>query len=158
MNKEQIISLLELQPHPEGGYYKEIFRSDDEITVIRNNEAVIRNTLTSIYFLLGSGDRSVFHRLQSDEVWYYHSGGSATIYCISPEGTLDEKIIGPGGEMQVIIPRNHWFGALVHADAGFILVSCAVAPGFDFDDFEMPDRACLLALYPQFHELIHRLT
>lgn len=158
MTKQDYIHQLKLVPHPEGGFYREVYRSNDEINIDRKGESVVRSTLTSIFFLLGSDDYSVFHRLKSDEIWYYHSGCSATIYIISPDGKLKEIIIGENHHLQVVIPKHHWFGVIVNQPDSFILVSCAVAPGFDFQDFEMGKREELILNYPDHEGLIIKLT
>lgn len=158
MSKQEWIQQLSLLPHPEGGYYREVFRGNDVISSGDNRYSGPRNNITSIYFLLGSEDRSVFHRLKSDEIWYYHAGCSATLHLLDADGNYRKEIIGPEGQLQVIITRDQWFGATVNTPDSYILVSCAVAPGFDFSDFEMASREELLASYSQHEEIIKRLT
>ena len=163
MNKaEYWIDKLQLLPHPEGGWYKEVYRSEEEI----QNDSLphgfkgSRSYMTSIYFLLGKKDISRFHILGSDEIWYYNQGCSCTIQMIDKAGNYSNATAGPEGEMQVIIPNNTYFAAEVNPskEADFILVSCAVAPGFDFQDFRLVEQQELEALCPTQRELISRFT
>ena len=157
------IDKLELIEHPEGGYYKEIYRSEEEFSsdALPDRYAGKRNFGTSIYFLLTTESVSNFHRLKSDEIWHFHQGGVAKIHFISEEGTYSFKTIGADFEndetLQVVIPRNTWFAAEVIKD-DFILVGCTVAPGFEFQDFELANRAALSANFPEYSELIVQFT
>jgi predicted cupin superfamily sugar epimerase len=163
VTKEYWIEKLKLLSHPEGGYYKEVYRSEGEIQAdsLPNKYEGARNYATSIYFLLGHDDISSFHRLKSDELWYYHDGEPLHVYIIE-NGTLRiEKLglnIDEGEQLQVIIPAGSIFGAKVISNKNFTLMGCAVAPGFDFKDFELLDRKTLLDLYPQHEEVIKMLT
>jgi predicted cupin superfamily sugar epimerase len=151
------IDHLNLQPHPEGGYYKEVFRSRHE--VVRAGEATAKQACTSIYYLLEGEDFSGFHRLASDELWYFHKGAPLHIHVIDNEGTHTtiELSDTDTGSLQAVIPPNTWFAAEIPSAAGFALVSCAVAPGFDFAEFEMAKNGELLAQYPQHKDLLDRL-
>lgn len=160
---DYFIKKLEMQPHQEGGYFKEIEASSEEITV--NNEGientVTRKLWTSIYFLLRDGEVSNFHRLKSDEMWYYHAGSSLTIYMISPEGELIIKELGLEIELgetpQVLVPKGYIFGSAMNKQ-GYSLVGCMVSPGFDYHDFELFERAELLKKYPAYEKEILKLT
>lgn len=151
------IEKLQMESHPEGGYYKRSLYSDSEIEVGEKK----RHLWTSIYFLLETGEVSNFHRLKSDEMWYFHSGSALTIYMIDPEGNLETRQLGldiENGEMpQVLVPKGYIFGSAMNED-GYSLVGCMVSPGFDFEDFELFERDYLLDLYPQHSEIIHKLT
>lgn len=151
------IDHLSLQPHPEGGYYKEVFRSRHE--VVRAGEATAKQACTSIYYLLEGEDFSGFHRLASDELWYFHKGALLHIHVIDNEGTHTtiELSDTDTGSLQAVIPPNTWFAAEIPSAAGFALVSCAVAPGFDFAEFEMAKKGELLVQYPQHKDLLDRL-
>jgi predicted cupin superfamily sugar epimerase len=151
------INHLNLQPHPEGGYYKEVFRSGVE--VMRAETQNIKQACTSIYYLLEGSDFSGFHRLASDELWYFHKGAPLHIHIIDNEGvhTTIELSDGPAGSLQAVIPPNTWFAAELPSQSGFALVSCAVAPGFDFAEFEMAKKQDLLTQYPQHTHLLNRL-
>lgn len=151
------INALGLMPHPEGGYFKETYRSEN-LTAVGNET---RNVATSIYFLLKGDEISHFHRLTSDEIWYYHAGDSLTLHLIDNDGIASRLVLGPdfhGGEqLQIVIPAGCLFGAYCNNSEGFTLVSCVVAPGFDFRDFEMPSQNQLLLDFPQHEALIKRL-
>ncbi len=173
------IDLLQLTRHPEGGYYREVYRSD-EITAseaLPDRFGGPRTYSTSIYFLLKAGEPSKFHRLQSDELWHFYAGGSVTIHLIDERGEHQHQVLGPdytkGQAFVQIIPRHNWFGAVVEtavvetatADTavveesdGFVLLGCTVAPGFEFQDFELARREDLLAQFPQYAAIIHELT
>lgn len=158
------IEKLGLQKHPEGGYYKEIYRSKElipsEALPLRYSDD--RNFSTAIYFLLEGDSFSAFHRLQSDESWHFYQGSALTIYAISPDGTLHEYRLGSdfnaGRSFTCTIPAGWWFASLVNDPQGFALVGCTVAPGFDFADFELAGRQQLSDLYPQHEDLIVSLT
>ena len=151
------IDHLNLQPHPEGGYYKEIFRSQNE--VVRTGATGLKQACTSIYYLLEGEDFSGFHRLASDELWYFHKGEPLHIHVIDNAGihTTIELSDADTGSLQAVIPPNTWFAAEIPSATGFALVSCAVAPGFDFAEFEMAKKHELLAQYPQHKDLLGRL-
>jgi uncharacterized protein len=160
---EDYIRNLDLQPHPEGGFYREIYRSEHTLFTQHNEteSPPERNLLTSIYFLLHNGDTSCFHRLKSDEIWYFHAGDPIAIHTIDAQKSYRCVMLGPDaghGEVpQMIIPAGTLFGAGPAVKNGFTLVGCAVAPGFDFRDFEMFDPLELLQLYPQHEEIIRRV-
>jgi uncharacterized protein len=157
------IDHLNLQPHPEGGFYKETYRSPEKVPVdgLPSRFFGSRNFSTAIYFLLRSQDKSLFHRIKSDELWHFHAGDTLHIYLLSEKGLITCQL-GPhleqGDSLQIAIPANHWFGAAVANPDGYTLAGCTVAPGFDFKDFELADRAKLLHEFPAHHELIKRLT
>jgi len=158
------IKKLNLIKHPEGGYYAEVFRSEKSISApaLAETHSGSRSALTSIYFLLPPGECSKFHRLKSDEIWYYHAGSSLTIHQILPNGTYLRQLLGPdhsnGEAFQHVMVANSWFGATVNDTKVESLVGCAVAPGFQFDDFELADRIELLKVFPQHKEVIEQLT
>ncbi|MCC8424356.1 cupin domain-containing protein [Mucilaginibacter sp. UR6-11] len=151
------IEHLNLQPHPEGGYYKEVFRSAHEVT--RAGATAVKQACTSIYYLLEGRDFSDFHRLASDELWYFHKGAPLHIHVIDNDGahTLIELSDTATGSLQAIIPPNTWFASEIPSGSGFALVSCAVAPGFDFAEFEMAKQQELIKQYPEHRALLERL-
>ncbi|HAT4319306.1 TPA: cupin domain-containing protein [Clostridium perfringens] len=158
---EYFIKSLNMTAHPEGGYFKESFVSPSKLapnTLHINEERLL---WTSIYFLLRTGEVSNFHRLKSDEMWYFHAGESLTIYMISPSGELIEKQLGlnieKGETPQVLVPKDYIFGSAMNNE-GFSLVGCMVAPGFDFKYFELFEREDLLEKYPKYKEVIEKLT
>lgn len=148
---------LKLHPHPEGGYYREIFRSRQP--VLRNPPNGVKQACTSIHYLLEGNDFSGFHRIASDELWYFHKGSPLHIHTIDEQGTLvtHELSDGPTGSLSAIVDAGLWFAAEIPSATGFTLVSCAVAPGFDFSEFEMAKKQHMLAQYPQHEVIINRL-
>ncbi|MUV38242.1 hypothetical protein JNUCC1_02078 [Lentibacillus sp. JNUCC-1] len=153
------IEKLKLEPHPEGGYYRSTFQSDTLITTETNEK---RHLYTSIYFLLREGDLSHFHRLKSDELWYYHAGSPLEIHMIHQDGSYQCVKLGvnlDNGEVpQLMVPKHTIFGSVAEENAPFSLVGCMVSPGFDFKDFELFDQAELLDLYPQHEAIIRKLA
>lgn len=152
------IENLNLAPHPEGGYYTSSFASNEEMKVGPAN----RKLFTSIYFLLETGDVSHFHRLKSDEIWYYHAGSPLTIHIIDEDGNYTEQKLGldiENGEIpQAIVSKNTIFGSSLIDNNGFSLVGCMVSPGFDFEDFELFSQEELIKDYPDHIEVIKKLT
>lgn len=158
MFSQNIIDALGLKSHPEGGYYKETYRAADTLNNL-NGEA--RNVSTVIYYLLEGNDCSKFHRIASDEIWFYHLGAALDIHCIV-EGKLKTIRLGHqfqvGEVLQTVIPAYTWFAAEVVDKSQFSLLSCVVAPGFDFKDFELARRDELLKLFPHLSESIKAFT
>lgn len=150
-----LIEQLRLQPHPEGGYFRETFRSRDRVTTARGSD---RSALTSIYFVLTSEGFSAFHRLVSDEVWHFYGGMPLTLELIEPAGTRAVRRIGRDGPWQAAIAAGTHFAAHVDGDEAYAFVGCDVAPGFEFADFTLTTRAMLSAAYPQHAPLIARYT
>lgn len=158
------IEKLNLVKHPEGGYFKEVYRSDENIpeTSLPARYKDQRSFATSIYFLLNGDDFSSFHRIQSDETWHFYVGSALELFVLNEEGTLSSFLLGRnldnGESLQVTIPRNHWFGARVVDPNSFALLGCTVAPGFHFDDFELAERTKLLKQFPDHGQIIKELT
>lgn len=150
------IKKLSLIPHPEGGFYKEVFRSKME--VFRKTSADLKQACTSIYYLLAESDFSGFHRIASDELWYFHKGEPLFIYEFNLQGLFQTHELSDqnSGRLSLVIEAGSWFAASIPSGIGFSLVSCAVAPGFEFSEFEMADKASLLALYPSQFDIIDR--
>lgn len=159
-----IIKQLGLTPHPEGGYFKETYRSREAIApaALPNRFEGPRNLGTAIYFLLKSSDVSCFHRIKADEMWYFHYGSPLTIHLLQANGFYRTMRLGLGFEKgqqpQVLVPQGVWFGATVDAADSFTLSSCTTFPGFDFADFELAGRSQLLQAYPQHADIIKKLT
>lgn len=158
------IKRLKLKRHPEGGYYKEVYRSDEIISAhfLPKRYQNDRNMATSIYFLLKGHDISNFHKIQSDETWHYYIGTALELFILKENGQLTRFLLGQNLEneehLQITVPRNHWFGARLVDTQSYALVGCTVAPGFHFDDFELADRAKLIAAFPRHVDLIEKLT
>ena len=159
-----LIKKLNLQKHPEGGYFKEIYRSVEVIpkTALPDRYSNFRNYSTSIYFLLKENDFSAFHRVKSDEIWHYYKGNSSVnIYIINNQGELEEKILSDSidkGQFQVIIPAGEWFSAKLSKINSFALMGCTMSPGFEYDDFELADRNILTKEFPQYKDIIRKMT
>jgi hypothetical protein len=158
------IEKLQLEPHPEGGYFRQTYRSD----MLFAREALpagfggARVASTAIYFLLEGKNYSAFHRLRSDEVWHFYAGTPLIVHVISSQREYSSILLGPeleaGQVFQAVVPAGCWFASHVADWTGWALVGCTVAPGFDFEDFEMGKKAELVAGHPQYRELIERLT
>jgi uncharacterized protein len=160
---EEILETLNLQVHPEGGYFSEVYRSAVTIpeTTLPDRFSGERNVCTSIIFLLPSHHRSLFHRIKSDELWFFHEGSSLSIYIIENDKCRVVKLGNnslEGEHYQLMVPANCWFGAIVNGPGAYTLCSCTVAPGFDFDDFEIAERPQLLNEYPHLQKEIMLLT
>lgn len=159
-----LISSLGLVQHPEGGWYCETCRSNEQISgnALPDRFNGPRCCYTAIYFLLEQRDYSALHRIKSDELWFFHSGASLTIHLLTADGTCSAIRLGAdiasGEAFQAMVPSGTWFGAEMSGAGDYSLVSCVVAPGFDFADFEMGDRNLLLQQYPDHAALITRLT
>ncbi len=157
MNAKDWIQQLDLTPHVEGGYYRQVVKSKD---LTKNSQGEDRAQYTSIYFLLEKDNPSNFHRLTSDEIWYYHHGEELTIHTIDPQGNYETIRLGPdvssGAVLQAVVPKGVIFGSSV--ESGFAVVSCAVAPGFEYEDFELFSREELFGDYPEHAAIIERLT
>lgn len=151
------IEHLDLQPHPEGGYYREVFRSEQG--VLRNNSLAIKRACTSIYYLHEGVDYSGFHRIASDEIWYFHKGAPLLLHVIDANGiyaTLELSDLETGN-LSIAIKAGLWFAAEIPSKNGFSLVSCAVAPGFEFIEFEIAEKAALISQYPAHTWLLEKL-
>lgn len=137
-----LVDELRLLPHPEGGFYREMYRSP---TIVTADDLVQRSAYTSIYYLLSGIDFSSWHRIKSDETWYFHSGCDVAIYFFDQNKALQTIQLGLNSKcLQATIPANTWFAAKPIQENAYCLVSCAVAPGFEFADFEIGKRDGLL--------------
>ena len=158
------IKKLFLKEHPEGGYYREVYRSGEFVDGIhlKDKRKGNRNLATSIYFLLKSSEKSLLHRLKSDETWYYHFGSPIHLYCFDAHANLTEVVLGPDLEkhecLQFTISEGTIFGGLVHGQNNYCLTGCMVSPGFSFDDFQLLSREYMLDKYPRHRETILKLT
>jgi len=173
------ITKLALQPHPEGGYFREIYRATEQIsaTALPTRYLGPRVFSTSIYFLLAGTQISTLHRLASDEQWHFYDGNALLLDMITPDGTSREVRLGrratAGEQFQAVIPAGTWMGARLAAPAvairrltdcgrasqrGYALIGCTVAPGFEFQDFAAGRRSNLLERFPQHRKLITALT
>ncbi len=155
---ERIVALLGLEPHPEGGFFRETFRSARTLTWNGGD----RSASTAIYFLLPSGAFSAFHRIHgADEAWHHYGGAPVEIHTLTADGVHQVAILGGdferGQRPQVLVPADA-LQAAINPGERPALCGCTVTPGFDFADFVMPTRAELAARFPRHRALIERLT
>jgi uncharacterized protein len=163
------IQKLELQPHSEGGFYRQTYRADlllpkDALPNFKGP----RPAATAIYFLLEEKNFSAFHRLQSDELWHFYLGASLIVHVIDSDGSYSRIHLGSDSEatevLQAVVKAGCWFASEVKVEGkgrpgnSFALVGCTVSPGFDFDDFEMANYEQLAQRHPQHSEIIGKLT
>jgi len=140
---EEIIRSLNLTKHPEGGYYREIYRSNEFIPVEvlenrKNAKKPHRNISTSIYYLLVKSDVSLFHRIKSDEIWHFYQGSPLLLHILDEEKQEYRNItLGKDLVFQVVVPKNVWFSAEILDKSSYSLIGCTVSPGFEFEDFEI---------------------
>jgi len=171
---KRLIRQLGLQAHPEGGYYRETYRSAMGVRVAARE----RSASTAIYYLLESGDFSAWHRIASDEIWHFYAGSSLNVYVLNDNGLTTHRLGNPESDpscsFQAVVHAGHWFAAQLTSDAEslgtrprgkrplehgpYALVGCTVAPGFEFTEFELADTQALAARYPGHVDLIHELA
>jgi uncharacterized protein len=160
IDSHALIVRLGLEPHPEGGYFRETYRAPDAVHRAGAHDA--RSASTAIYFLLCDGAHSAWHRIRSDEVWHFYAGDRIDVHVLDAQGALVTHRLGNALEhddavFQAVVKAGDWFAAeCVDAD-GVALVGCTVAPGFEFSEFELAERGALEARYPQHRDLIARL-
>jgi predicted cupin superfamily sugar epimerase len=154
---QELIVQLQLKPHPEGGYFAETYRSNWEVSTDHGS----RSLMTCIYFLLTSENFSKFHQIKSDEMWFYHEGSPLTVHVLSKKG-YDKLLVGPADQdghlPYQLVKSGVIFGSTVDQEGGYSLVSCVVAPGFDFRDFRLFDAEDLLQKWPEHKSIIDKLT
>jgi len=161
---DKIISKLKLQPHPEGGYFRETYRSAGEIAEdsLDSRFKGSRSYSTCIYFLLKAEEFSAFHKIHQDEIWHFYDGSPIRLHMITHSGEYSETIIGrdieKGQVPQFVVPGESWFAAEVVNKNDYSLVGCTVSPGFDFGDFDLASRDELIKKFPQHKEIIIKLT
>jgi predicted cupin superfamily sugar epimerase len=160
----RIVERFELVPHPEGGYFREVYRSRTSIRHpgIPPGARAERAAGTLIYFLLSGKDFSAFHRVRfSDEIWHLYAGGPLELNLIDQSGRHERRRLTSNvieGEPTATVPADTWQSARLADGASFALGGCSVAPGFEYDDFEMPPAAGLIERFPQHAGLIRSLT
>ncbi len=160
---KQLISHYRMQPHPEGGYFQQTYKSSGSIPLPALPEGFSgsRAFSTAIFFLLEQGNFSAFHRIKSDECWHFYEGQTLLVHIITPEAEIKTVRLGPdiaNGEVyQFVVPAHCWFASEPAPGTAYSFVGCTVSPGFDFADFEMADSAGLVTQYPTHGEMIHRL-
>lgn len=163
MTQETLIKTLNLEPHPEGGFFKETYRSEGSIPAeaLPATFGSRRHYATGIYFLLTSEAFSAFHKVRQDEMWHFYLGQPITLHQLNPNGSYQKVTIGQelenGHVLQYTVPGGCWFAAEVKTE-GFALVGCTVSPGFDFADFTLAKGHELVDDFPEQKALISRLT
>lgn len=162
-NAAHWVTSLALTPHPEGGYFKETYRSTDALPVGVFGERFSgpRNVSTGIYYLLEAGDFSAFHRIKSDEMWHFYAGGALDLHVLDQSGHTSIRLgreVVHGDHLQYVVPAGAWFAATPAEGSSFSLLGCTVSPGFDFADFEMASFAELNALFPSHRDVVTRFT
>jgi predicted cupin superfamily sugar epimerase len=161
---DELVRRLDLARHPEGGWYREIYRSIETVAGSALPERFVgpRSFCTSIYFLLELGDISALHRIKSDEIWHFYAGAPLAVHALTSQGEHLELKLGPdfaaGESFQIVVAAGCWFGAEVSGPGEYSLVGCTVAPGFDFADFQLGNRSDLQQEYPRHKEIIKRFT
>jgi len=164
MNIQEIVDKLGLLPHPEGGFYKETYRSEGEITEgsLNENFSSNRSYCTGIYFLLTKDNFSAFHKIKQDEMWHFYDGDPLAVDIIDKEGKYIKQLIGNNFSKnqvpQFVVPKGCWFASSVEDGGEYSLVGCTVSPGFDFDDFQLATRHSLTTTYPKHQQIISKLT
>jgi len=143
-----LIAQLGLEPHPEGGFYRETYRAPLEVDSAAHQGR--RSAFTSIYFLLAGDHYSAWHRVASDESWFFHVGSGVDVFSLVPNGdaspsALQVQTLGTAGQFELTIPAGRWFAARPLGPDAYALVSCVVAPGFVFEDFELASPEQLIA-------------
>lgn len=165
MRAHHWIQQLALRPHPEGGHFRETYRAQGGVA-LPSRFGGPRAFGTAIYYLLEAHDFSSLHRIKSDELWHFYAGDPLRIEILTPQGLRKRITLGAdferGQRFQATVGAGNWFGARPmgedDAEHGFSLVGCTVAPGFDFDDFELARRDALLRLYPEHADFITAMT
>ncbi|CAG4915944.1 cupin domain-containing protein [Paraburkholderia saeva] len=158
--KAELIRQFDLQPHPEGGFYRETYRSTAEVA--RKDSAKTRSASTAIYYLLADGAHSAWHRIRSDEVWHFYAGEPLYVHVLDERGHLTSHRLGNAlvhadAVFQVVVPAGQWFAAECVDPASYALVGCTVAPGFEFSEFELASVDALLKTYPAHRDTVMRL-
>lgn len=138
----ELVTLHDLMPHPEGGFYKETYRSPFS---------------TGIFYLLTNGHKSNFHRIKSDEMWHFYSGDSIAIVEITNSGSIKETLLNKDN-VQYVVPANVWFGAYLPKGSSYAFTGCTVAPAFNFSEFELGSKEQLLKEFPKARAMIEKLS
>ena len=164
LTAEQLIKLLGLEPHPEGGYYRETYRSDEIIGKEALPERYSRNRscATAIYYLLAPETFSAIHRIKTDEIYHFYLGDPVELVQLLPDGsgcgvTLGNDIAA-GAQVQTVVSRETWHGARLAEGGKYALLGTTAAPGFEFADVEIGRRSDLIRRYPSFRNTIVALT
>lgn len=157
---KKLVARFDLQPHPEGGYYRETHRSTQTVSGLQFSQA--RSAGTAIYYLLAQGAYSAWHRIDADEIWHFYAGEPLLIHILGAQGLqtlrLGNALLDDQACFQAVVPAGCWFAAELLDPGSYALVGCTVAPGFEFSRFELAESAQLCRDYPQHQALIERLA
>ncbi|KMZ12499.1 hypothetical protein BHUM_03747 [Candidatus Burkholderia humilis] len=161
IDSQALIRRLKLEPHPEGGYFRETYRAEDRVKCEEADDT--RAASTAIYFLLCDGAHSAWHRIRADEVWHFYAGDPIHVHVLDANGALvthrlGNALVHADAAFQAVVRIGDWFAAECADASGAALVDCTVAPGFEFSEFEMAERGVLEARCPQYRELIARFA
>jgi len=163
MDAQKWIKRLGLQKHPEGGFFREVYRSDESVAKasLPSRFPDKRSFSTAIYYLLNQADISTFHRIQQDEIWHFYEGSPVTVYTLASKrmtvfrlGDQPDK----GQLPMLVIPRGTIFAAELENKKSYALMGCTVSPGFEFEDFELLERSELAQQFPEHLDIIRRMT
>ncbi|NMO16373.1 cupin domain-containing protein [Pyxidicoccus fallax] len=153
---DELVRGLGLVPHPEGGFYREMYRASLTVETPRGP----RSAGTAIYYLLPRGSFAAWHRVTSDEVWHFYDGHPLELLLVGADGRLERVVMGrdvtKGERPQVVVHAGVLQAAVPQGE--YTLVGCTVSPGFDFSDWEMPSAESLAAMYPELSEVMRQLA
>lgn len=162
---QDMIKKLDLKPLPgEGGYYRETYRSEVSCAVLLDlaSAPVNRNVSTAIYYLVTPDSFSTLHRVKSDEIFHFYSGDPVEMIQIDDAGNVTRQVLGSdvlkGEQPQVVVPKGVWQGTRLITGGKWALMGTTVAPGFEFEDFELGERQQMVKLFPQHREYIMKFT
>ena len=158
---DYLVHRLSLQPHPEGGFYAPAFRSEQQIetTSLNGNWKGPRSLYSSIFFLLTANHHSSWHRIASDEIWHLYEGDDICVHILHPDGTYSlERLSNKAGKekFSAIVKAGCWFASHCEGALGYALSGCTLAPGFDFEDFELGNTQELIKVYPEYAKIIKK--
>lgn len=161
---KEIIRLYDLLPHPEGGHYRQTYRSAGIISAraLPGYFAEDKAYATAIFYLLQQGESSRLHRLKQDELWHFYLGGTLRLITISPKGKYSEFLLGQnilaGEQVQLVVSAGYWFGAAPAPGSPYSFAGCTVSPGFDFSDLEFPRPGELESSFPHLQGKLEQFT
>jgi len=148
---EEIVLKNDMQPHPEGGFFKETYRAATRVNVTQPDGTIIeRSAATAILFLITRSNVSRLHRIKSDEIWHFYGGSSLTVVemdtvTLEVTHTRIGSSVSTGEVVQYVVPAGKWFGC--YSDGDYSFVGCTVSPGFEFTDFELASSQELLTIF-----------
>lgn len=161
-NAKKLVVQLCLQPHPEGGFFRETYRSGKVVELSASSTPEQWKASTGIYFMITDSSFSAFHRIRFDEMWHFYAGDPIEIFELDSAGTMHVTKLGPPFEpdcvCQHVVPGGAWFASRLAGTGDWALAGCTVAPGFDFKDFELANRSDLISQFPAHEEIIRILT